>query len=69
METSMIDLCWKSRLWWLDFKRESVLIVSFITSPAGQGKKDTILYVVMKKWKQLQLILDNSKSEGRLGDY
>ena len=69
METSMIDLCWKPRMWWLDFKRESVLIISFITSAAGQGKEDTIFYVVMKKWKQLQLTLDNSKSEGRLGDY
>ena len=64
----LIDLRWKSRLW-VDFKIVSVLIVSFITSAAGQEKQNENLNIAMKKWEQLQLNLGNSKSEAGKGDY
>ena len=64
----LIDLCWKSRLW-VDFKIEFVLIVSFITFAVGHEKENKILQIAMKKLEQLQLTLNNSKSEAGQGDY
>ena len=55
----LIDLRWKSRLW-VDFKTLSVLIVSFITSAAGQEKENKDLHIAIKKWEQIKLNLDNS---------
>ena len=37
----LIDLCYKFRLW-VDFKVESVSIISFIASAAGQEKNKTL---------------------------
>ena len=47
---------------WVDFKIESVLSNAKI-------KKIKFYILLMKKWEQLPLTLDNSKSEERRGDY
>ena len=57
-----IVLCWKYRLW-VDFKIESVLFLIIIS--ASQERKKVIIFdsYVMKKWGQLHLTLNDSKSE------
>ena len=41
--------------------KDRICIVSFITSAASQEKENKTLYVALKKRKQLQMTLDNSK--------
>ena len=61
---SLIVLHWKSQLW-VDFKIESV----FIITSASLEKENKISYIATKKWEQLQLTLNYSKSEEGQGEY
>ena len=63
-----IVLCWKYRLW-VDFKIESALVLIIVLTSQERKKVIILDSYVMKKWGQLHLTLNDSKSEKGQGNY
>ena len=48
---------------------QNIIRIDAIIKSASQEKENKILCVAMRKWEELQLTLDNSKSEKSQGYY